>query len=73
MESEKQNVCQQLAHKLFNQDRTLYIDNFYTTYELAISRLKQKTHIVGTVRKNKKFISQRMISKEDEDDIVVLK
>ena len=46
----------QLAEKLFYQGQTLYIDNFYTSYDLAISCLNRKTHIVGTLKNNKKFI-----------------
>lgn len=77
------NVCLQLAEKLFYQGRTLYIDNFYTSYELAISCLNRKTHVVGTLRNNKKFLPKdilhcklrkgEMISKEDDNGIVVLK
>ena len=71
------NVCLKLAEKLFYQGRTLYIDNFYTNYDLAISCLNCKTHIVGTLKNNKKFISKtilhhklrkgEMIFKEDDN------
>lgn len=77
------NVYLQLADKLFHQGRTLYIYNFYTSYELAISCLNRKTHIVGTLKNNKKFIPKdilhfkfkkgEMVSKEDNNGIVVLK
>ncbi|XP_015437540.1 PREDICTED: piggyBac transposable element-derived protein 4-like [Dufourea novaeangliae] len=77
------NVCLELAEKLFHQGRTLYIDNFYTSYELAISCLNRKTHVVGTLRNNKKFLPKdilhcklrkgEMVSKEDDNGIVVLK
>ncbi|XP_048508002.1 piggyBac transposable element-derived protein 4-like [Athalia rosae] len=30
-----ENVCFELINKLLNEGRTLYIDNFYTSYELA--------------------------------------
>lgn len=77
------NVCLQLAEKLFDQGRTLYIDNFYTSYELAISCLRRKTHVVGTLRHNKKSIPKdvlncklrrgEMVAKEDDNGIVILK
>ena len=61
----------------------MYIDNFYTSYELAISCLNRKTHVVGTLKNNKKFIPKdipqckpkkgEMVSKEDSNGIVVLK
>lgn len=41
----------QLADKLFHKGRTLYIDNFYTIYELSISCLNGKTYAGGTLKK----------------------
>lgn len=77
------NVCVALAKNLFNQGRTLYINNFYTNYKFAISCLKQKTHVVGLVRNNTRSIPKdilqsklqkgKMISKEDDNGIVILK
>ncbi|XP_014606924.1 PREDICTED: piggyBac transposable element-derived protein 4-like [Polistes canadensis] len=77
------NVCVALAKNLFNQGRTLYINNFYISYEFAISCLKQKTHVVGLVRNNKRSIPKdilqsklqkgEMISKEDDNGIIILK
>ena len=55
------NVCLELANKLFNKRRTLYINNFYTSYELAISCLNRKTHVVGTLKNNKKFIPKDIL------------
>lgn len=65
-----------------NEGRTLFVDNFYTSYELALKFLNSKTH-VGTVRYNKKFMPKfvmsyplkrgEMISREDHNGIVVLK
>ena len=51
-------VCTNLMSSLLNEGRTLYIDNFYTSYELATSFLCQKTHVVGTVRPRKKNMPQ---------------
>ena len=77
------NVCIKLAEKLFEKGRTLYVDNFYTSYELALTCLDRKTHLVGTLRHNKKSMPRdvldcklkkgEMIAKEDENGIVVLK
>lgn len=78
-----QNVCMELAGPLLNEGRTLYIDNFYTSYSLAKLMLENNTHIVGTLRANKKDIPKEVmlaklkrgevISMEDENGIVVLK
>lgn len=78
-----QFVCTKLMSELLDQGRTLYVDNFYTSYELAHSFLKRKTHVVGTLRANKKNMPQEvmkaklkkgeMVAKEDQNGIVVLK
>lgn len=61
----------------------MFIDNFYTSYELAVKLLNFQTHVVGTVRHNRKFMSKavmfhplkrgEIISREDDNGIVVLK
>ena len=78
-----QKVCLELAKDLLNEGRTLYVDNFYTSYKLAKSFLQKETHVVGTLRANKKDFPKEvlkakhrrgeMIAKEDQDGIVVLK
>lgn len=77
------NVCLRLCQKLLYQGRTLYVDNFYTSYELARTMLEKLTHVVGTVRANKKNMPTEvlqaklkrgeMVSREDENGIVILK
>lgn len=67
-----------VLEKLDWQGRTLYIDNFCTSYELIISCLNRKIHIVGTLKNNKKFIPKiilhhklrrrEMISKKDDNE-----
>ena len=47
-------VCEKLMIGLLNEGRALYVDNFCTSYELAVSILQQKAHIVGTLRPSKK-------------------
>ncbi|XP_014484795.1 PREDICTED: piggyBac transposable element-derived protein 4-like [Dinoponera quadriceps] len=78
-----ENVCIELADKLINEGRTLFVDNFYTSYKLALKFLQFKTHVVGTVRYNKKFMPHSvmsyplkrgdMASREDDNGIMVLK
>ena len=78
-----QKVCLELAKDLLNEGRTLYVDNFYTSYKLAKSFLQKETHVVGTLKANKKNVPKEvlkaklkrgeMIAKEDQDGIVVLK
>ncbi|XP_017795068.1 PREDICTED: piggyBac transposable element-derived protein 4-like [Habropoda laboriosa] len=76
-----ESVCTELADKLLNEGRTLFVDNFYTSYELALKFLNSKTHVVGTVRRNKKkkpscvmypLKRGEMVAREDPNGIVVL-
>ena len=61
----------------------MYVDNFYTSYQLATSFLRQNTHVLGTVRPRKKNMPRvvmeaplqtgEIISRQDRQGIVVLK
>ena len=76
-------VCKELMKDLVDQGRTLYVDNFYTSYDLAQYCQEKKTHLVGTLRANKKHIPKEvlntklkrgeMVAKEDQDGVVILK
>ncbi|KAJ8888727.1 hypothetical protein PR048_008219 [Dryococelus australis] len=43
-----QTVCEELSQGLLNEGRTLFVDNFYISYELALLFLQHETHAVGT-------------------------
>lgn len=47
-----------IAHRLMGQwkgkNRNLTCDNWYTSYSLAVDLLKEKTTMVGTIKKNKR-------------------
>uniref|UniRef100_A0A182RWV0 PiggyBac transposable element-derived protein domain-containing protein n=1 Tax=Anopheles funestus TaxID=62324 RepID=A0A182RWV0_ANOFN len=78
-----QDVCMELSNLILNEGRTMYIDNFYTSYELATYFLANRTHVVGTLRANKKNIPRcvlnaklkrgEIISRENNEGVVVLK
>lgn len=44
-----------LANDLLDVGRTIYTDNFYTSVTLAHSLLERNTHLVGTLRQNRKL------------------
>ncbi|XP_066258797.1 piggyBac transposable element-derived protein 4-like [Euwallacea similis] len=82
-QSASQNVTMKLIEELLNEGRTLFVDNFYTSMPLAYQLLAQKTHLIGTLRANRKYISpavkdaklakNQIIAKETPDGVTILK
>ena len=76
-----QRICEELTRKLRNEGRTLYIDNFYTSYPLARFMLAEKTHVLGTVCPSRaklpkevlKLQRGEMVAQEESHGILVLK
>lgn len=50
------NVVMNLIEDLLKEGTTLYVDNFYTSVPLAYKLLQLETHLVGTLRANRKYI-----------------
>jgi hypothetical protein len=63
-QSSSQNVVLTLAKNLFNKGRTIYTDNYYTSIDLAHSLLEKQTHLVGTLRSNRKLNPKAVIDKK---------
>lgn len=47
------NVVKRLVDPIKGTNRNLTIDNYYTTHELAMYLLENKTTLLGTVKKNR--------------------
>lgn len=47
-------ITMELMTQLLDEGRTLFTDNFYTSVELAEKLLKRKTHLIGTLRLNRR-------------------
>lgn len=47
-------IVMDLSEKLLDQGRTAVTDNYYTSIELANKLLRRKTHLLGTLRVNRK-------------------
>lgn len=72
-----------LAEGLLDEGRTVYTDNYYTSIPLAYRLRRRKTHLVGTLRANRKYLPKEVVSaklkrgemaaKQTKDGIVVLK
>ncbi|XP_074039982.1 piggyBac transposable element-derived protein 4 [Leptinotarsa decemlineata] len=52
-----EQVVLDLMEPLLNAGRTLYVDNYYTSVNLANLLLERKTHLVGTLRNRRKHNS----------------
>lgn len=77
------NVVMELAQKVLNSGRTAVTDNYYTSLELANKLLDNQTHLLGTLRANrrgnpkevtrKKLKPGEIFGKENRRGICVLK
>lgn len=77
------DVVMKLCQPYLGVGRSVVTDKFYTSVELAKKLLEKNTHLIGTLRKNrkglpKKVIQQKlqkgeMIALENDDGILVLK
>ncbi|XP_052745804.1 piggyBac transposable element-derived protein 4-like [Bicyclus anynana] len=77
------NVVMDLLSGLLNKGYTLYTDNWYTSIALARALLKNETHLVGTIRKNRRHLPKKVVSaklkkgeyiaRESRDGITVMK
>lgn len=76
-------IVMELAEPYLDNGRTLYCDNWYTSVDLAQTLLNRATHLVGTLRKNRKLNPAtvtkaklrvgELIAQKNENNIVVLK
>ncbi|KAK2578806.1 hypothetical protein KPH14_012835 [Odynerus spinipes] len=57
-DSASENVVMELAESVVNKGYTLCVDNWYSSPALFLRLLKQKTNVIGTVRKNRKYMPQ---------------
>lgn len=75
-------VVMRLSEPLLNCGRTLVTDNWYTSVDLAKQLLDKQTHLIGTLRKNRKGNPKEVVTKklksgeskamENEDGITII-
>ncbi|CAH2017248.1 unnamed protein product [Acanthoscelides obtectus] len=63
-QASSQNVVLTLAENLLYEGRTIYTDNYYTSVSLAHELLEKKTHLVGTLRANRKLNPKEVTEKK---------
>lgn len=61
------DVVKRLIHPLYKSGRNLTIDNWYTSYPLAVDLLKEKLTIVGTMRKNKREVPPAFVTSKGRE------
>lgn len=59
-----ESIVDYLTSDVINEGRTLTIDNWYTSVSLAHKMLNQNTHVVGTIRKNRKGLPKEILNKK---------
>ncbi|XP_026819540.1 piggyBac transposable element-derived protein 4-like [Rhopalosiphum maidis] len=63
-EALSETIVTSLCENYLNEGRTIVTDNFYTSVPLAETLLRQDTHLVGTLRKNRRFLPKTVIEKK---------
>jgi hypothetical protein len=57
-------IVMELTHEYLYFGRTIYMDNWYTSVNLAHKLLEQNTHLVGTLRANIKQNPKDVVQKK---------
>ena len=58
------NIVMNLCQNLFNKGHTVCTDNWYTSVDLAKRLIKQNTHLIGTLRNNRKDNPKEVVNKK---------
>ncbi|XP_050465084.1 piggyBac transposable element-derived protein 4-like, partial [Cataglyphis hispanica] len=76
-------VAVSLCENIFDKGHTLCVDNWYTSIDLAQKFLARNTHVIGTIRSNRRRISKEVVqkklrrgeifAKENRDGITLMK
>ncbi|CAI6371956.1 unnamed protein product [Macrosiphum euphorbiae] len=76
-------IVMELGEPFLDCGRTLYVDNWYSSVELAEQLKTRKTHLVGTIRSNrksnpkdvvqKKLKKGEIVSKRSDTNVLILK
>ena len=54
-----ENVVLKLMEGLLDKGRCLFVDNWYTSVSLAEKLIQRRTHLVGTIRKNRRGLPKK--------------
>ena len=59
-----ESVVMKLMKGLLNHGRRLFTDNWYTSIPLAERLIKRKTHMIGTIRRNRRGLPKQVTGKK---------
>jgi len=63
-ESLTETIVSDLCQNYLNEGQTIFTDNFYTSVPLVEKMLSKNTHLVGTLRKNRRFLPKTVFEKK---------
>lgn len=58
------NVVMMLSQDIIEKGHTIYVDNWYTSLDLAQQLIKKNTHLVGTIRSNRRGLDKEVVGKK---------
>jgi len=67
------NVVLSLCKNIFGKGHTICTDNWYISIELAKKLVAKNTHLVGTIRSNRRGISKDLLAKNYSDMNILLR
>ena len=56
-----ETIVMRLAEEILNSGRTLCVDNWYSSVKLANNLMNHETHLVGTIRKNRRGVPRDLL------------
>ncbi|XP_022899873.1 piggyBac transposable element-derived protein 3-like [Onthophagus taurus] len=82
-QSVAESIVMEMLQPLLDDERTLYADKWYQSVALAENLQKRSTHLVGTIRKNKKGLPKtvvdanlkrgEIVARQNQNKVVVMK
>lgn len=67
------NVVMSLCQNIFDKDHTLCTDNWYTSIDLAKKLIAENTHLIRTMRSNRRGIPKDLVAKRLKRDEYIAK
>ncbi|KAJ8877229.1 hypothetical protein PR048_021683 [Dryococelus australis] len=63
-------IVMKLSEGLLDAGRTIVTDNYYSSLQLANCLLDRKTHVLGTLRKNRKGNTKEVVKQLEKGEVI---